>query len=206
MAYIFSVNSPHLRRGILITVAFLFCVFNEYYSLPFLTLIKFFHYFLVGFLLADLFVSKTTLFSKTKFDVLIGFAFFVIIWLFETGDFQSTPAKAIWVIIQLSSMFLLYYYVIFHKALSFLSWRLITNIGGMCYSIYLLHTPIIYLLGKFVMRFSFSNYSLINYSIYLILFMLVILVISSVFFLMVERPCMDKDWYKKIFNRQKKIN
>jgi len=203
MAYIFSVNPPSLRRGIIITVAFLFCILNEYYSLPFLTLIKYFHYFLVGFLLADLYVSKSILFNKTKFDFLIGFTFFVIIWLFETGDFQSTPAKVVWVMIQLSSMFLLYYYVIFHKALHFLSWRLITNIGGMCYSIYLLHSPIIYIFGKYVVRNSFSNYSLINYSIYLFLLILVILAISSVFFLLVERPCMDKDWYKKIFNIKK---
>jgi peptidoglycan/LPS O-acetylase OafA/YrhL len=204
MAYVFSVNSTYLRRGTIIAVAFLLCVFNEYYSLPLLTLIKFFHYFLVGFLLADLYVSKSTLFSRTKFDFLIGFTFFIVIWLFETGDFQSAPAKAVWVMVQLSCIFLLYYYVIFHKALNFLSWRLITNIGGMCYSIYLLHTPIIYLFGKFVMRYSFSNYSIINYSIYLFLLILVILAISSIFFLLVERPCMDKDWYKKILNIQKK--
>lgn len=219
IAYVFSVNSPIVRRGAIITVAVFFCVFNVYYSLPFLSLIKFFHYFLVGFLLADLYVSKSTLFNKTKFDFLIGFILLVIIWfiqvgggqsnpqifnwLFKVRDFQSGLIKSAWLVIQILIMFLLYYYVIFHKALSFLSWRLITNIGGMCYSIYLLHSSIIYLFGKFVMRFSFSNYSLINYSIYLILFLFVILLISSMFFLMVERPCMDKDWYKKMFNRKK---
>lgn len=206
MAYIFSVNSASLRRWSLVVIAVLFAVFNVYYSLPFLSLIKFFHYFLVGFLLADLYVSKSTLFPKTKLDVLIGFFFFVVIWLFETGDFESNIAKSAWVVFQLASMFLLYYYVIFHKSLKPMAYPLITNIGGMCYSIYLLHSPIIYIFGKYIVILSFSKYALVNFSIYLILLLSVIMAISSVFFLLVERPCMDKDWYKKIFNRQKEIS
>lgn len=204
LAYVFSVKSNSLRRGSIISVAFLFSIFNIYYTLPFLSIIKFFQFFLVGFLLADLYVSKATIFPKSKYDVFIGLFFLILIWVFETEDFASNATKSAWVLIQLASIFMLYYYVIFHKALTFLSYPIVTNIGGMCYSIYMLHSPIIYVFGKYVVNSSFSKYSVVNFSIYLILVLFIILAIASLFFLMVERPCMERDWHKKLFNRLSK--
>ena len=205
LAYIFSVKSKSIRRSSLIIAAVLFSIYSVYYTLPFLSIVRFFQYFLVGFLLADLYVSKKTIFPKSKFDVLIGLFFFVFIWLFETADFTSNMAKSAWEVMRLAGIFFLFYYVIFHKALKFLSYPFITNIGGMCYSIYMLHSPIIYVFGKYIVNLSFSRYSIVNFSIYLILLLSVILLISSVFFLLVERPCMERDWHKKLFNRLKMI-
>jgi peptidoglycan/LPS O-acetylase OafA/YrhL len=204
LAYIFSVKSVSVRRGVLIASALLFTIYNVYYTLPFLSIVRYFHYFLVGFLVADLYVSKSTIFPKTRLDALFGFFFFVFIWVFETEDFTSHMAKSAWEVIQLVSIFFLFYYVIFHKALTFLSYPFITNIGGMCYSIYMLHSPIIYVFGKYIVKFNFSKYAVLNFSIYLILLLTVILVISAIFFQLIERPCMERDWHKKLFNKLKK--
>jgi peptidoglycan/LPS O-acetylase OafA/YrhL len=206
LAFIFSLNSKKIRRGSLIIVAIIFAVFNVYYSLPFISIVGYIQYFLVGFLLADLYVSKSIIFRKTKFDVIIGLFFFFAIWFFETEDFTLNISKSAWEVARLAGIFFLFYYVIFHKALRFLSYPVITNIGGMCYSIYMLHSPIIYVFGKYVVHYSFSKYSLVNYSIYLILLVSVIMLISSIFYLLVERPCMERDWHKKIFKNAKKID
>ena len=205
LAYIFSVKSNSIRRSSLLIAAVLFSVHSVYYTLPFLSIVKFFQYFLVGFLLADLYVSKKTIFPKSKFDVPIALFFFVFIWLFETEDFTSNMAKSAWEVTRLVGIFFLFYYVIFHKAIKFLSHPFVTNIGGMCYSIYMLHSPIIYVFGKYIVKPSFSRYAIVNFSIYLIVLLSVILILSSIFFLLVERPCMERDWHKKLFNRFRAI-
>lgn len=204
MAYIFSVKSSPIRRLSLVFIAILFLVINHlnFCSLNFISLINYFQYFLIGFLIADLYVSNSTLLPKTKFDFLIGLFFFVIIWLFDDGYFDSNLQKFTWELIQLVSIFFLYYYVLFHKIFKFLSFRLITNIGGMCYSIYLLHASILSLFGNPVCKLSFSKYSFVNVSILVVILIFLVLSISSIFFLLVERPCMDQNWYKKILKKR----
>ena len=105
LAYMFSVKSVLVRRGALIIIALLVTIYNVYYTLPFLSIVKYFQYFLIGFLLADLYVSKSVIFPKTRLDVLIGFFFFVFIWVFETEDFMSNMAKSTWEVIRLISIF-----------------------------------------------------------------------------------------------------
>lgn len=205
LAYVFSVKSILVRRGSLVGIAVLLSIYTVCFSLPFLSIVGYFHYFLVGFLLADLYVSKSMIFPKTRFDGLIAFFFFVFIWIFETQDFTSMMGRSAWEIIRLTGIFFLFYYVIFHKSLRFLSFPFITNIGGMCYSIYMLHSPIIYVFGKYIVMFSFSKYAVLNFSIYLVLLLSVILFISAIFFQFVERPCMERDWHKKLFSRIKNI-
>lgn len=205
IAYVFSLKSSQIRRLLIFFVAVLFLIINHFNFSPFhfMSLVNYFQYFLIGFLLTDLYVSNSTLLPKTKFDYLIGLIFFLIIWLFDNEDFKSTSQRFIWELIQLISIFFLYYYVLFHKIFKFLSFKLITNIGGMCYSIYLLHYPIISMFGNPLLKYSFSKYTIINISIYSAILILLVMSISSIFFLLVERPCMDKDWYKKIFIRNK---
>lgn len=187
----------------LIIITVIFIIISNFNLNPFnfISLINYFQYFLVGYLLIDLYVSKSILLPKTKYDYILGLFFFLIIWLFDSEDFKSNYGKFIWELLQLISIFFLYYYVLFHKIFKFLSFKLITNIGGMCYSIYLLHYPIISLFGNIILKFSFSKNNFINVSIYSTIIILLIISISSIFFILIERPCMDKDWYKKIFKR-----
>ncbi len=201
MAYLFSIKQSQLRRIILISIAISFIFVNQFNinSLSFVSLINYFQYFLVGFILSDLYATNSPILPKTKFDHLIGLSFFLIMWLFDNGDFKSNKQRFTWELLQLSSIFFLYYYVLFNKIFKFLSIKLITNIGGMCYSIYLLHYPIISMFGNPLMRYSFSKFSLVNISVYSILLILFIMTISSIFFLLIERPCMDKNWYKDVF-------
>ncbi len=204
MAYVFSVKSFKVRRMSIIFTAVLFLIINHtvFSQSHFISLINYLQYFLTGFLLADLYISKSPLMPKTKFDFMIGIFLFTVIWLFTEEDFNSDLHKFVWETVQLTAIFFLYYYVLFHKIFRFLSFRMITNIGGMCYTIYLVHASVISLFGNYVCGVSFSKYSFINVSVYSVILLSFVLLVSSVFFLLVERPCMDPDWYKKIFRRR----
>ncbi len=80
-----------------------------------------------------------------------------------------------------------------------LQWRWLTNIGGMCYTIYLIHLPCIEILAKATTHLKLK----VPYLVYLFIQGLVVLpavlLIATVFFLLVERPCMDKNWPFKLW-------
>jgi len=202
LAYIFCINSALKRRIFLYASATLFLILNHLIAPPFISLFNYVHYFLIGFLLVDLYISPSNFLPKTKFDSLIGLVLFILIWIYNKKQFDSNMNKWIADTIQLNCIFIFYYYILINKIFQFLSLRLITNIGGMCYSIYLLHYPIISMLGNPLVSHSFSKNIYIDISIYTIILLSAILLISSFFFLLIERPCMDKNWYKRIFNPQ----
>jgi peptidoglycan/LPS O-acetylase OafA/YrhL len=69
-----------------------------------------------------------------------------------------------------------------------------TAVGGMCYSIYLLHVPVVYLLAHLT-RHAYVGHQLgINAGIQVLLFAVPVFLVSCVFFLCVEKPCMNKRW------------
>ncbi len=92
------------------------------------------------------------------------------------------------------------YIVLFLSALNgnifnrFLSRPWIVAVGGMCYTIYLLHLPILHVLTGFVMRSS-GLVGFVPGMIVSIVIVLPILFLSSVlFYLLIERPCMNPKW------------
>lgn len=202
LAFVFLSGSVLIRRSLLVLVIFLSLVISQSEIYSFRIVFYYLHFFLVGFLLADLYMCNTTIIPKTKFDSFIALVFFIIIWLFGQKDITETYRKFWWELIQLICIFFFYYYVLFHKVFRLLSLPIVTNIGGMCYSIYLLHYPLISIVGNPLMKYRFSDYSFINVSIYSIIILSIVMIGSSIFFLLIERPCMDKDWYKKIFKRK----
>ncbi len=72
--------------------------------------------------------------------------------------------------------------------------RSITLVGGMCYSIYLLHYGLISAAGKLSARLLVGS----NYTTRLLLDCLIVLPVvfgvSLGFFLLIERPCMNPEW------------
>jgi peptidoglycan/LPS O-acetylase OafA/YrhL len=72
--------------------------------------------------------------------------------------------------------------------------RWLTAIGGMCYTIYLLHVPLIYLLGH-ITRHALVGHNLeLNAGIQTVLLSPPILLACALYFLAIEKPCMNKRW------------
>jgi peptidoglycan/LPS O-acetylase OafA/YrhL len=67
-------------------------------------------------------------------------------------------------------------------------------IGGMCYSIYLYHYAVISLVGPTMTRIRLGNGYGGNMAVQTLLLGSAVMVISAVFFVLVERPCMDPNW------------
>lgn len=205
-AIFFKIGNRIRRLAILFLVALLFIVLNHLMDLPFRSLINYIQYFLIGFLLVDLYVNKTTLFPKTKFDTFIAFLFFIGIWLFNSKPLELISyQRTIMEIMEVISITFFYYYVLFHNVFKILSNNIITSIGGMCYSIYLIHHPLMSLLGNKLLHHQFSTISFIDIGIDSIITLLFILSISAGFFLIIERPCMKRDWYKYILKKRPTI-
>jgi len=67
-------------------------------------------------------------------------------------------------------------------------------IGGMCDSVYLLHFPLMILFSRVMSRFTVGSYFLPNFLLHFVLVAVPILICSSIFFLLVEKPCMRATW------------
>ena len=73
-------------------------------------------------------------------------------------------------------------------------------IGGMCYSLYLLHYAFFYLIVKFTGGIKTNLGFLTDFSLQIILLLPAILIVGSVFYLTIEKPCMDKNWPVNVKN------
>ena len=201
LTYVFFVKSIFLRRIFIISLIIFFLLLNNFNFLDFgfVFLLNYIHYFLLGYLLSDLYLSKSFIIPKTKLDSFFCCFFLIVIWIYDLNDFNYNVQKFLWESFQLISMFFIFYFILFHKTLKLFSNPIITNIGGMCYSIYLLHYPIISLFGNKLIKLNYSYNLYFDLLFYTIILSIIILTISSIFYLTIERPCMDKNWIKKVF-------
>ena len=74
--------------------------------------------------------------------------------------------------------------------------------GGMCYSIYLMHFPLIAVFFKVTRRLISTRLDFLgNFLVQCVVTLLPVLLLCVVFYLLVERPCMDPDWPLKLWER-----
>jgi peptidoglycan/LPS O-acetylase OafA/YrhL len=78
----------------------------------------------------------------------------------------------------------------------FFTRKWVYTIGGMCYSIYLLHYAFFHLFVKFSKSLAFSQDYGVNLGIQIVIALPVVLFVSAVFFVLIERPCMNPEWPK----------
>jgi len=206
LSLLFSVKNKNKRRiGIL--AAIVLAILVSYYSnLKFHFISDYLHYFLIGFLLVDYFLEDNTKKISTILRSSVSLLSLFMLFYFDKSYFAFKHGELVWELVLVSLIFISYYNIIIHKSLSFFSNKIITNIGGMCYSIYLLHYIIIGFVGNPLLKLNFSGNQIINTIIFSFILLLSILIISTVFYLIIERPCMDKNWPNKLKNYVKRIN
>ena len=164
------------------------------------SLASYLQYFLSGILLCDIFLLDSDWIGglSSIFGFLAGLALLVLVISF---DHSGSPNILIKMISPL--MILGFYLTVFGNSWwrKIFSLGLLTSIGGMCYSIYLLHWMLISLAGRFAYsRLWVSNY----YAFFLIqsiVYLIPIAIISAAYFLLIEKPCMKRDWYIRLYRR-----
>ena len=70
-------------------------------------------------------------------------------------------------------------------------------VGGMCYSIYLIHFPLLLLFSKATKHLAFFDSYYVNYFLQFLILIPLVLTISAVYFKLFEQPFMDKNWPQK---------
>ena len=200
LSLFFSIKNNITRRTLLIFIILFFSIFSTLVTLPFLSILDYLQYFLLGFLLVDFYLIERV---KNKTSILrniFTIISFLIIFSFNEKYFNTNFQKSLWNISVLILIFFVYYNVILRKSLRFFSKRAITNVGGMCYTIYLIHFAIISFIGNPLLSIQFSSNPILNIGLYSVIILSCILLVSVVFFMLIERPCMDKNWPTKLIN------
>ena len=193
------------RRTILFTASVVLMLLQTLYIPPFNSIYGYAQYFFTGILLADFYVSNTAAsFFNKKWMVFPALACLIAIvyWPIKNQPWGTISFA------HLSFPYLLglFYYIILKndQVKRVFSYKFIPVIGGMCYSIYLLHYTIISFLGRFTIGFHLTGYYLPNLLLQIILLGIPVLLLSSVFYFYIERPFMSKKWMDKLMKKDKK--
>jgi peptidoglycan/LPS O-acetylase OafA/YrhL len=184
LALVFSIRGVGLRRAVLIATMLLTAFAQILWAHSFrsqFSIAYFIQFFLAGFVLADLQLSYEGTDKKWWWDA-VSVVGWPLVFLMEGP------------MLRLALPFLIIglYWAAFHGPLTNRLFRIpvVTAIGGMCYTIYLFH----FLIIAFATRLVAHTQPLLLTGVSLVL----IAFSSAAYFLVIERPCMDRNWPKKL--------
>ena len=75
---------------------------------------------------------------------------------------------------------------------------LVASLGGMCYTLYLIHLPLMEMLVRFTGHVGCGIPYLLYYLIQFCIVIPIVFVVASVFFLIIEQPCMRPNWPREL--------
>jgi peptidoglycan/LPS O-acetylase OafA/YrhL len=194
---VFRIGSKWMRRGLLLaSVLLMGLVQVTFQGSPRveMSILFFGQYFLMGLLVADVFVLNLETMKRSWLWDVAAIASMAVMFVPKRGLYwphAATPFVAgVLCVAAMRCVALRWFFA--NK------WVAVT--GGMCYSIYLLHFIFIAVLFKFARRAILANAPFfVNYAIQLLLVAVPVVLLCVVFFLLVERPCMDPDWPSKLW-------
>jgi peptidoglycan/LPS O-acetylase OafA/YrhL len=199
LTFLFAIRNRSLRRlsMVALTLAILSAqaVFIGDSPRLSLSIFAYLQFFLMGFLLADVFLAdwKSSPRRTLYWDAiaLVGWPLLFIVLRSETLTHWLFPCFA----------FILYCGA-FRGLLAnrFFSNPWITVIGGMCYSIYLIHYEVISAVGRFTRRISEGAPYWLHLLIQFVLVGCSIVIVCGLYFVMLEKPCMRSDWPSRLLN------
>ncbi len=159
-------------------------VFSEFYKIQFLT--NFFHWFVVGIVLAILETRKNPVLPFK----LIGKVLALVSLLAFFGLAYFEEMLAVKIIHPLLLFVFLYSVLIQGYFVKWLSIELFTIIGGACYIIYLIHFQVISVSGHIMIAF------IENRELLAIILLVTTPLICLLAFPILERPFMKRNWWK----------
>jgi len=152
-------------------------------------------YFLAGFLLADFFLlMPPATYRRRSWDAvsLVGWPLLIYL-LIAAPDFAF---------VALPALILALYAGVFYGSVSNRAFATVwvASIGGMCYSIYLLHNYGIQLINIVTGRVGRALPFESRFAIQMLFMTPIVLVASIIFYRLIEQPCMEPDWPVRLKN------
>ena len=191
LAAVFGIRNAVLRRGLMLAIWAAAIAVKS--VLPqegrvALSIVPYFEFFWAGFLLADLHVSRWERRVRAlAWDLvsLVGWPILVVLW----GSREATQ----WLFAPM--VFVLYAAALRGRLSSrVFSTGWLVTIGGMCYSIYLIHYGVISAVGRFTGALASASSYEATLLLQLVVFVPAVLMVCGTLFVMVERPCMRPTW------------
>jgi peptidoglycan/LPS O-acetylase OafA/YrhL len=195
LAYLFfRIKNKIFRRVVNVLLIISLILVQQYFKFylnPYsFTILGHLHYFLVGFILADVYLCDWQKINKSiAYDIIAFLALIGLIYSWSWG-YELISRFAIVI-----SLFIFFVAVFRGNYVNkFITNKWIMAIGGMCYTIYLIHLPFSELFIRFTKDITFTNDYTLNLILQLVMFIPVVLVLSGIFFLAFEKPFMNKNW------------
>lgn len=190
---LYLIRNTMLRRIILLLLIIIGSYFT--YTQPFtVSIIDKGAFFICGMLAADLYVTR-----QRQWDgrgIAIGVIIAFIAFQFVPGFDSSLPET---LVKMLATMLMLYLCLTNVQLKKMLSTGWVTVIGGMCYSIYLVHMGVYGLMRHEFFQYRFTGNDVVDIVLHYVIGVLAVLLPSALFFLLIEKTTMQRDWYKRIF-------
>ncbi len=195
LALVFSIARTAVRRCVLVASVLLAGEVSRLVSShpPLqLSLLAYAQYFLVGFVLSEIYLEGGEPRKHWLWDIVSAAAvsLLLVLRVSGTGRLEWTIP---WLILSL--------YIAAFRGVAinrFVTNPWIATIGGMCYSIYLLHNYSIAAIGRVTQRLSPDGLFSVRLLIQFLVITPFVLAIGALYFRLVERPCMRPDWPQKL--------
>jgi peptidoglycan/LPS O-acetylase OafA/YrhL len=168
----------------------MFIITNQMIESNYRTLLSQGHFFIIGCLvhLTSPLYSKIFRWRKSWMELLLFVGAFIALFLFKTIENDVVPN-----LIKSALLFVLFTIALNSRLIKeLLSIKLIYLLGGICYSIYLIHYPLLSFLSKIYQRYFSQN----DFLVYCLLASTTVVFISVVFAILFERPFMNFDGFK----------
>jgi peptidoglycan/LPS O-acetylase OafA/YrhL len=196
LAAVFSISSIIARRVFLLAIVVALPLLRSFIppaiGARFNSLPWHLEFFLAGFLLADVFLLswKEAPIRSFAWDIssLIAWPALIALMMWKRLAVLIAPV-----------IILAYLGAFKGKASSWvLSRPLITTLGGMCYSMYLVHYALILMSGRISNRLLLGSNFTTRLALDALLAIPIILGVTAIVFIVLERPCMDPAWFDKV--------
>ena len=213
LAALFFIRDKAARRATFVALCAGLAALSWFFILPggraYLSILRFAHFFLIGFLLADVYLVdwKGKPSKSFLWDVLsvVGWPLLFLLW---NAGAQPGPGQvpgrepALTTLLVPAAVFFLYN-AAFRGRLSNRAivnpW--VTTLGGMCYTIYLFHNPALAMILGRTGDFAPSGFYPVDLLAQLAIATPLVLLPSAVYFVLVEKPCMRRDWPQRLLQR-----
>ena len=194
LAGLFAIGGARLRRIVIVALM----LASGFLSLPLYRTVHF-HYsiayylafFLAGFLVCDLYVTRQAEWKPSFLWDALALCFWPLVWYLGRSVGHVVLPFVI-VVLYLAAFRGRVCSAVFGN-------RVITNIGGMCYSIYLFHFLIVYFVKHQTAPLHIGQNFWFYYALQACMIVPVVLLLCGAFFVVIERPCMDKEWPQKLW-------
>jgi len=189
-----------LTLVLIIAFAWLGWMLDIYWQVQTFSLAWFLQYFFSGILLCDIY-----LFDRGKLDKLNHWVVFLLglIILLPVISVEHSQTPDLLLRIASPLMILAFYLIVFGNRWwnKIFSLNGMTLIGGMCYSIYLLHAAVISAIGSVTITGIYTDNFVLYYWVQVFIYLLTILAVCSIYFLLIEKPCMKPDWPTRLWGK-----